>query len=426
MRLLASLLITACATARPLAAEPRDTAESTPALPALRCPEGTRAVEMTIAEKPLDYIDIRAIGSCCVGGCEPRRDPTWYAATLCGQQFTGLHVVRAVACRSSDGVVNGPFVVLANQARVDGACRGNVLDGPWAWRRDWRSTQPIVREEGAFAGGQRDGLWTIGSDDGVVASRGHFVAGARVGTWTTNVLTDGAVIERRTEHHGDDGLLVSESRDRTGALRSRAITRRGQLDGLQEWTTDGVRSTRTYAAGRMIARDEWNAGTHRLCTTSTAGDERCQYWDARGALRFEGTRAAGADHAQWTAWYPTGERLGTSSSLGSVIDSSWARSDGQQRLWYRDGTPLADHTCVNGDARGRERVWYPNGNLRFDDRAGPPYRTSDVQAFEPDGTPSDTTRSCSDHVMSCQFRGSSHKCMALWTFVFVAEPYRDW
>ena len=212
MRRLLCLLLTACAaTSRPRVAappaEPRDTAESTPALPVLQCPSGTRAVEAPLAQRQSEVFIVSGIGSCCVGGCEPRRDPVWYAATVCQRQFEGLHVVRAVACRSADGAVNGPFVVLANQARIDGACREDVFDGRWTWRLDGRSAQARVREEGAFVGGRRTGAWMIASDDGTMVSRGHFVDDERVGVWTTEIFAGGALVERRTERH-DDGLRV--------------------------------------------------------------------------------------------------------------------------------------------------------------------------------------------------------------------------
>ena len=201
MRLLLCLSLAACATtSRPRGAPPRDTAESTPALPALQCPPGTWAVKAPIALREEEVFIVSGLGSCCFG-CEPRRDPVWYAAKVCGLQFAGRHVVRAVACRSSDGAVNGPFVVLANQARIDGACRGDRFDGRWTWRLDWHSAQARVREEGAFIAGRRTGAWMIASDDGTTISRGHFVDDKRVGVWTTDILADGELVERRTEHH---------------------------------------------------------------------------------------------------------------------------------------------------------------------------------------------------------------------------------
>ncbi len=212
MRLLPCLLLAACAaTSRPRVAAPpteaRDTAESTPALPALRCPPGTWAVEAPLAQREEPVFIVSGIGSCCVGGCEPRRAPVWYAATVCQRQFEGLHVVRAVSCRSADGAVNGPFIVLANQVRIDGACREDVFDGRWTWRLDGRSAQARVREEGAFVAGRRTGAWMIASDDGTIISRGHFVDDERVGVWTTEIFAGGELVERRTEHH-DDGLRV--------------------------------------------------------------------------------------------------------------------------------------------------------------------------------------------------------------------------
>ncbi len=204
------MMLAACAATsrtRGAAPPPRDTAESTPALPALQCPSGTRAVEAPIAQRQSEVFIVSGVGSCCFGGCEPRRDPVWYAATVCGLQFAGRHVVRAVACRGGNGAVNGPFVVLANQVRIDGACRADVFDGRWTWRLDWRSAQARVREEGAFVGGRRVGLWMIASDDGTMVSRGHFVDDERVGVWTTEIFAGGELVERRTEHH-DDGLRV--------------------------------------------------------------------------------------------------------------------------------------------------------------------------------------------------------------------------
>lgn len=433
------LLLAACAAApraQPRATTPgaaqvalRDTADSTPALPTLVCPPGTQAVEERIGP-PVREPTPRIIviedrpGSCCVGGCEPRVEPVWYAATLCKKQFEGRHVVRAVACRSPDGKVNGPFIVLANQTRIDGACTDDRRDGAWSWIDDWRSQRPRTRERGTFVDGRRDGPWTLGSADGGAIETGRFADGRRVGVWDTMIFEAGHLVESRVTR-SEDGVELGASWDASGAPRWRSVLVDGRPHGVQERWADGVRSTRTYDHGRQVGSDEWFNGGHSLCTTSPDGDERCRRWDATGALRLEGTRAAGADRAQWTAWYPTGELLGTTTSRGSLMYDTWATTDGRQQLWYRDGTPLADMTCDRGNATGPARVWYPDGTLHFDDIAGPPYLPGNFVAFAPDGTPSKAAQTCGEPAMSCQLRGSSARCQALWSFTISVVPYLE-
>jgi hypothetical protein len=70
-------------------------------------------------------------------------------------------------------------------------------------------------------------------------------------------------------------------------------------------------------------------------------------------------------------------------------ENAAGKVDGPWLLWYEDGRPMSERTMKNGVEHGRQRGWWPNGQLMLEGISVDGSRYKGFKYWGFDGTPTD-------------------------------------
>lgn len=138
----------------------------------------------------------------------------------------------------------------------------------------------------------------------------------------TNLLLRGGLLYQQGAQGPFSGLMVEHYPD--GAVQSRSIVLRGQLNGISEgWHTNG----------QLQIREQFTNGvSHGLRTK----------WHPSGARMSESTVVAGKISGTFRRWHDNGV-------LAEEIQMRDGKPHGLSRVFYRNGFLKAEATLVDGE-----------------------------------------------------------------------------